>query len=81
MTCKTIANGVILCFSNIAYTCPYCDKVKYDHKDKLLKVCRTRKSYSTSVRCECGCCFGFTYDKKGNAQTFKIVQTGKINFI
>ena len=65
-------NFIHINFAEIKYNCPYCGKAGRDEDDKLLNRCNRNKSGLTKVKCECGNVYGFTYNYKGDAETFKI---------
>ena len=70
MSCVNIPTG-ILCFSNIEFNCPNCNKKYSDENDKYLNRCNKIKSGITKVKCGCGDMFWVTYDYTGDIVAFK----------
>ena len=69
MVCKQISSG-FLCFANICFKCPNCQKEYSDSDDKYLNRCNKNKSGCTKIKCTCGKTFQMTYDFKGDAHSF-----------
>lgn len=61
-----------LCFANINFSCPHCDKKYSDENDKYLDRCNKNKSGYTAIKCICGQKFGMTYNIQGDAVGFEL---------
>lgn len=59
---------------NIEFKCPHCNKKYYDNKDIFLNRCNKNKCGYTKIKCDCGNKFGMTYNYKGEAVGFKLIQ-------
>jgi len=76
-----MGTNIHICYSDISYSCPHCMIKKHDKDDKLLNRCNKNKSFYTKIKCDCGKRFGFTYNIRGDATTFKLNDNRKINSI
>ena len=70
MACVEIENGII-CFANVDFKCPYCNKEYNDSNDFYYDRMMKNKSHITKIKCECGKSFGLTGSFKGHV-SFKL---------
>lgn len=71
MTCVQ-SNNVIVCFSKIDFSCPYCESGYEDSDEIYLKRCNKNKYGYTKKKCKCGEWFGITFDMTGKIVSFKL---------
>lgn len=69
MKCIDILDGT-LCFSNITFNCPLCDREYIDSDEKYLNRCNNNKNFCTKITCECGGNFMVSLDYKGDFVSF-----------
>jgi hypothetical protein len=69
---------VFINFAKIDFNCPHCNKEYLDLDDKYLNRCNKNKSCCTTITCECENKFGFTYNYRGDAVSFKLERDEKV---
>ena len=61
-----------ICFADINFNCPHCNKEYIDDKDIYLKRINKNINFNTKIKCICGERFGVYPDYNGNLIGFKL---------